>query len=194
MLSIADGTDESLCPDRCGNPLSWTADEQWLLTERGGSIRAIHIGSKRFVDILSKPAARLWQSRLSPNGKTLAFLIGPGGLAIAPFARDKVIPESAWVGVTSGLRDDKPQWSADSRTLYFVSEQDGFRCVWGRRIDTKANEPVGDTFAVYHSHRARRSAKDIPMSAFSLWRARNDLFFIQLEQSGNLWMMERAGQ
>jgi hypothetical protein len=32
------------------------------------------------------------------------------------------------------------------------------------------------------------------MSAFSLWRARNDLFFIQLEQSGNLWMMERAGQ
>ena len=111
---------------------------------------------------------------------------------LAKFATDKPIPRQAWITVTSGGNDDKPRWSPDSRTLYFMSERDGFRCVWGQRIDPASLTLVGQAFPVYHSHRARRSMKNIPLSAFSMWIAGNELFFIQAEQTGNIWLMEPA--
>ena len=44
--------------------------------------------------------------------------------------------------------DDKPRWSPDGRTLYFVSNRDGHPEVWGRHFDSLTGRPVGELFRV----------------------------------------------
>ena len=110
---------------------------------------------------------------------------------MARFGFDKPIPSEAWVGITSGGNDDKPRWSADG-TLYLVSDRDGFRCIWGQRIDPRSLTLTGQVFPAYHSHRARRSMKDLPFNVFSLSVSAGQLFFIQPEHTGNIWLIEPA--
>jgi hypothetical protein len=178
--------------------VSWSRNGDWILTERGSSIRVIHVPTKKFSDVLEKSPLQLWQPRLSPDERAVAFVMRSSDLestlAIARFAFDRPVPSSEWVTVSSGGNDDKPRWSADGRTLYFISERDGFRCIWGRRVDSQALKPVGDAFAVHHFHRARRSIKDLPLNAFSTWIAGHELFFIQAEQTANLWLMEPSAR
>ena len=54
-----------------------------------------------------------------------------------------------------------PAWSPDGRFLYFISERDGFRCVWARPLDAATKRPIGDAFAVRHFHAARFSLKQV---------------------------------
>jgi WD40 repeat protein len=44
--------------------------------------------------------------------------------------------------------DDKPRWSPDGRTIYFLSGRGGFFNVWGIHFDPDAGEPVGQPFQV----------------------------------------------
>src|SRR4051812_48232467 len=85
-------------------------------------------------------------------------------IEVAPFHGSEVVPTESWKDVTPSTGEDKPRWAADGRIVYYTSEQDGFRCVWGRRFDLDAGTPVGEPFAVYHSYRARRSMKDMPLA------------------------------
>ena len=56
---------------------------------------------------------------------------------------------------TSDARADSPQWSPDSRYIYFLSDVDGWICVWRREIDPGSGKPVGDKQEVisFHDHR-----------------------------------------
>jgi hypothetical protein len=44
---------------------------------------------------------------------------------------------------------DKPRWSPDGRTIYFVSNRNSaFFGVWGRRFDPDSGRAIGDEFRV----------------------------------------------
>jgi Tol biopolymer transport system component len=76
--------------------------------------------------------------RMSPNGRWLVFLgakggVGPGG---ADNATLYVVAVSGgpWIPITDGNSwDDKPRWSPDGKTIYFISARSGFLNVWGNR-------------------------------------------------------------
>jgi hypothetical protein len=54
-----------------------------------------------------------------------------------------------WTPITEGKYwDDKPRWSPDGRTLYFISSRAGFFNVWGIRFDPDKGQPVGEPFRV----------------------------------------------
>ena len=194
LLTIATGQDESLCADQCGNPVSWSPDGQWVLAERGDSIRAIHVPSKRFSDILQRLPLRLWQASVNPRTKGTCILDSSvrrrGEYRAGTLRRGQASVSGAVGDVGVCGNEDKVRWSADGRTLYFVSDRDGFRCVWGQRITSEPLKAAGDAFAVFHSHRARRSMKDLRLPMFSMWVIGNGLFFVQAEKTGNIWMME----
>jgi hypothetical protein len=49
----------------------------------------------------------------------------------------------------------EPCWSADSNLLYYLSERDGWGCVWARRLDQVTGRLVGESYPVLHAHTAR---------------------------------------
>src|SRR5262249_42500984 len=65
------------------------------------------------------------------------------------------VPQTAWVAVTGGdALERDPAWSPDGQFIYFLSERDGFRCVWTRRLDPPAARPATEARRVARSARA----------------------------------------
>ena len=54
-----------------------------------------------------------------------------------------------WTRFSEGAHwDDKPRWSPDGNTIYFVSGRSGFFNVWGIRFDATNGKSVGEPFRV----------------------------------------------
>jgi len=53
--------------------------------------------------------------------------------------------------------EEEHAWSPKGDAIYFVSERDGTRCFWMRKLDPATKRPVGDIMPVLHLHGARRS-------------------------------------
>ena len=88
-----------------------------------------------------------------------------------------------------------PAWSPDGRFLYFVSERDGFSCVWARQLNPVTKQPIGDAFAVRHFHSARFSLRHVGSRGFltGLTAVDGALLFAMGELKGNIWL-ERDGR
>ena len=73
--------------------------------------------------------------------------------------------------------------------IYNISERDGFRCVWAQRVNPVTKRPLGDPFAVFHSHNARLSlgtGTDVTFSDVGP----DKIVFNMSERTGNIWMAE----
>src|SRR5262249_16266867 len=109
---------------------------------------------------------------------------------IAPVRGDAVPGEAEWLPVTDGSGLDRNAvWSPDGSLLYFLSERDGFRCIWAQRLDHGAKRPVGAPFAVHHFHQARHSLMPAQeVSRIGLSVVRNKIIFSMAETRGNIWL------
>lgn len=78
--------------------------------------------------------------------------------------------------------------SPDGNLLYFVSDRDGFRCIWAqRRAQTK--RPIDRPFAVYHFHQtSRRLSHNVGRIGVAV--ARDKIVLALEELRGNVWMLE----
>lgn len=99
-------------------------------------------------------------ARFSPDGAWIAFQLnrGPDGrqIFLAPLRPNASTPEPDWIPVTApGNIDQEPWWSPGGRVLYFLSNRDGFRCVWAQKISPQSHQPEGEAFAVAHFHEVR---------------------------------------
>ncbi|MCG6950624.1 MAG: hypothetical protein LJE93_17050, partial [Acidobacteria bacterium] len=47
-----------------------------------------------------------------------------------------------------------PHWSRDDRFLYYLSDRDGFNCIWAQPLEAQSKRPTGNAFAVVHAHRS----------------------------------------
>jgi hypothetical protein len=79
--------------------------------------------------------------------------------------------------------------------LYFLSERDGFRCIWAQRLHSSTKQPLGPLLPVYHFHSPRRSLLNVGDSGVvGLGVARDKLVFTLGERTGNIWMATMEGQ
>jgi hypothetical protein len=113
---------------------------------------------------------------------------------IAPL-RTIPVPRADWIPIT----DDKglnrnAVWAANGQRVYFLSDHDGFRCIWARNLEAATKRPVGDAFAVYHAHSARVALTSIAVGQISLSATKDQVFYSQPELSGNVWMVETAAE
>jgi hypothetical protein len=95
--------------------------------------------------------------------------------------------------VTDGSKLERdPAWSADGRFLYYLSERDGFRCIWARPLDPSTKRPSGEAFAVRHFHSARFSLRHVGSQGFltGLSAGEGALVFSMGELKGNVWLEE----
>jgi tricorn protease-like protein len=108
----------------------------------------------RMRELVRDRYSNLWTPRISPDGKWICFLkqtpteTASSVLYVANSAGGSVIRVSA-----EGAWADKPRWSPDGKTLYFIYNRDFnrdsyFINVWGIHFDPVEGKPLGDPFRV----------------------------------------------
>ena len=96
--------------------------------------------------IAYKQGYSLWQENFSGDGRWIVFEATIG----QPNEGESVIYAVAagggpWIRITDGKQwDDKPRWSPDGKTIYFLSDRKGFFNVWGIHFDPTKGMPQGE--------------------------------------------------
>ena len=132
------------------------------------------------------------RKRFSPDQRWISFIAVNG--TDAGVSRVYIMPASGgpWLAITDGSTyDDKPHWSPDGRTLYFVSHRDGILNVWGRRFDTSEGTPVGPIFRVT-SFDGPRQMISTQLSQMQIALTTNRLFLPITETQSDLWILENV--
>jgi Tol biopolymer transport system component/DNA-binding winged helix-turn-helix (wHTH) protein len=145
--------------------------------------------------LISDPAYNIWQPHFSPNGRWIVFEATrpvtdgvESTLYVMPSAGGQ------WTRITDGKQwDDKPRWSPDGRTIYFLSRRGGFFNVWGIHFDSEKGRPAGEPFRVSAFERPRLMVPQmIPPVALSI--TKNRLLLTMSKVSGGIWVLDNVDQ
>lgn len=175
----------------------WSPDGEWLL---GGDTHEIlvfpspsapHVGVAAR-KVASDPAYQIYQPHMSPDGQWIVF--NAGERSARPESALYAVSSSGgpWTRITDGKHwDDKPRWSPDGRTIYFVSGPGGIFNVWGIHFDPAAGKPVGQAFQVTKFESPRLM---IPrwINPVGLSFTQDKLVLTMAEESGSIWVLDNV--
>ncbi|NUN02414.1 MAG: PD40 domain-containing protein [Bryobacteraceae bacterium] len=188
------GSVSQLCSN-CGEPRSWLPDGRSLLYQwvspSGTSLIAILDMSGRVTPLVQSSESALFSPSISHDGKWVTLVVrrppDDHRVAIIPLRDGSAAPQREWIFVTEpGAWVNKPRWSPEADALYYVSDRDGFVCVWMCRLDPKTKTPVEQPRVIAHFHNARASLGSV--FGLELSVAKNKLVFNLGESSGNIWL------
>ena len=188
------GIPRKVC-EGCGFPRAWTLDGSGILVEdRYAAL--LDLGSGKTTEVVRHPDHFVYAPSLSPDNRWIAFHLrnqeGTRQIYVAAFQKGRAASEADWIPVTDGSTMDRNAcWSHDGNLLYFLSERDGFRCVWAQRLSAASRHPVGSAFPVQHFHRKQHSMmKDENPGLVGLSATKDSLIFSLRGVTGNIWMIE----
>jgi dipeptidyl aminopeptidase/acylaminoacyl peptidase len=188
-----------------GVPYDWSADDQWVLASKWDKTfhpevweipvaRTVHAANSAR-SIVSHPNYQLYQAHFSPDGQWFLFQ----AVDLQPASLESVIyvtPHAGglWVRITENNHwSDKPRWSPDGRTIYYVTDQNGLFNVWGTPFDPTAGRLSGKPFQLTAFNTpGLMFPSSIELADISIT---NDKLAITLEQaSGSIWMLDNVDQ
>lgn len=186
VVPSAGGTPEMVCRG-CGEATDWSPDGKRIIGNTAdGQSWIVDLVSGRKRDLL---ATRRWiaTDSFSPDGRWFSFIeISSTALrSYVALTSEQPVPESAWIPVMDG---EAWAWSPDGNLLYVTSWRDGHLCIWARHLDPATKRPVGEPFAVFHSHSTRLSLSNQIEHVVAV--GKNKLIFSMGERTGNIWMAE----
>ena len=179
----------------------WSRDGKWLVvrqaTPQANEIWLLPLASVPHAEteakkIVSDSTHLLFQAHSSPNGRWIVF----EAVANSPNPESTLytVPMSGgrWTRITDSKHwDDKPRWSPDGRTIYFLSGRGGFFNVWGIHFDPEAGKPVGQPFQVSKFESPRLMVpRWIPTVGLSL--TQDKLVMTMAEESGSIWVLDNV--
>jgi eukaryotic-like serine/threonine-protein kinase len=207
LIPAKGGLLKKLC-DGCGQPCGWSQDNKLLLTNtqytntqyRGNQfvIGLINLATGKAGPYLQSSQLLLFNATLTHDGRWISFnaydsQASPPRLEVlvAPFQLDTPSKETDWIEVVSDPHyNDKPRWSPDGKRIYFVSDRDGFACLWSQPVEPETKRPVGPPLALYHIHQVRRSILNVGWALMNIALAPDKIVLNLGEMTGNIWMTQ----
>jgi eukaryotic-like serine/threonine-protein kinase len=198
-VNTAGGAPRKICAD-CGLPTDWSYDGRRLLFEPGARVPGIgmlDVSTGSAEEIAVHATYKLRGAKFSPDGGWVAFhaetVPDKRRIFVARLQGNTLGGESQWIPVTAGTDIDiEPAWSPDGNLLYFISERDGFRCIWAQRLHPITKTPVDPPFAVQHFHTGARTLLTnfrANPSQIGLSVSTQGLVYGLEELHGNIWTM-----
>ncbi len=198
-------TDPIFLCDQCGVPTDVSFDGKVILLESAVDQAPMLMEWRNRKSLplfdIKESQGYTYASAFSHDGKWVSYHIDEGNHDVRTIFAIPIRPNSAQlraedrIPITDGSSMDRESiWSANDDTIFFLSDRDGFRCIWGQRLDVSTKRPVGKAYAVHHFHRISRSLSNVPgtVATVGLSARANELFFSLGEVIGNVWMQRDA--
>jgi len=143
---------------------------------------------------VSDRSLNLWQGHISPDGRWLSFVyvdaqIGVSAIAVAP---SEGADASRWIRLSTEMLVDKPRWSHDGRSLYFL----------GRRAQSYMHlyrigfDPAAGRFAGAPEQLSNFSRPDLEISPevgnCEMSVTASQVFLTMRSASGSIWMLDNV--
>ena len=194
------GAAERFC-ERCGTVTGASADGSRVTYEplENEDLTIFDVAARKSGKLALRPGRDtiLSGGQFSRDGQWVAFhslsnLRTTAQIWIAP-VQETAVSQSDWIPVTDGNALERdPCWAPAGGVIYFVSERDGFGCVWARRLDPATKRPSGSPFAVRHFHSSRQSLRRVGAASrlTGLSVGGNRMVFALSDLTGNIWLSE----
>jgi Tol biopolymer transport system component len=195
FASVEGGPPKRLCIG-CSLPTSWFDSNQAILYREGSpsSINMIDPQTGKHRLVLKHDGVSLSEPSWSPKTEYLLFTRqneGDGNKQIfaVRFPKSTASVEGKWIPITEASKSsDRPRWSGDGKSIFYVSTRDGFSCLWGQTFNPEAGETSGPPFAVMHYHNRRNSIDVVAPRSFNLSAAGDSIYFNLGESSSSIWI------
>lgn len=195
-----------ICED--GQVLGFFSDSKEALI-RYGANRLVrqNLSTGAQTELLSVASGGVLDARLSPDDRWLVFVFAPPDRPIetyiAPVGSASAPPET-WLRIQTEcsydnclglisrnlhtMRPFSPVWDIEGDLLYYISNRDGYHCIWAQRLEPKTKQPQGAPYALHHIHRTEASAMSYGGGRrMFLAGARDKLIMPVWTITGNLW-------
>jgi Tol biopolymer transport system component len=202
VLPVVGGSPRKVCDD-C-QIYGWLRSNDAVIALRRAtdSVVSVDLQSLAEVTILAAPGpgvprtpdtrrpvgGRISRPDVSPDERFISF-VTDGQAWVAPFSSSSLISRDDWQPIHKFTRngDRTCGWSPDGRLVYFLLENDGFRCLYAMPIDPRTGRAIGEATAVAHFHRASR---EWGSTGYTTAVVKGLFVFNQVESSGNVWMLK----
>jgi eukaryotic-like serine/threonine-protein kinase len=186
----------------CSNPTGWFNDDRAVLYQDGlpSKIKMANLVTGAAKTVLEASGLSLNEATWSPETQYLLFTASRGGNAKQIFAvsfpKSAQSPVGAWIPITSESEfSDRPQWSSDGKTVFYLSSRDGFSCIWGQHFDLESGKVSSPPFAMMHFHNPRFSPNVVVYRNFNLSVAGDSVYLNVGEINTSVWtgVLNRPG-
>ena len=179
----------------------WSLDNKRLLVNMSyqdvGSVDLLS-GSKKL--FFNRPGFELFQVKFSPDYQFVAVLgcqendpaVRGCQIFLAPLDGGVPVSADSWITFSHPSQwDDKPRWSPSGKLIYFISDRDGYFCLWAQSFSSSTKRLTGAPFPIYHFHNARLSIANVGPSMMEMGIAKDKIVMGLGELTGNIWSLKR---
>jgi Tol biopolymer transport system component len=186
VIDVAGGVPRPLC-ERCA-VYAFLADSQRVLAtwDNARSLGTIDVRDGSRVE-LARDDGGLDRPHASPDERWLAFRHRKElAVYVTRLTPGRAAAREQWYRVDQPTTTGRPAgWSLDSTTLYTLLDTDGFRCIWGQRIDP-VRGAEGGVFPVRHLHVQMDNG---PSTSFSNPVTPDGFVYERVSRTGDLWRL-----
>ena len=128
--------------------------------------------------------------QFGPDGRWMTFNVR-GHVYLAPVDSQAASAKDQWTSIVSFAGFGRTAGlSPDGSLLYLLLETDGFRCLYGLRLDPKTGQPRDSPFVIAHFHDAARRWGSTGLGSAAV----KGLFVADLlETTSNIWVASFGG-
>ena len=185
VVETARGVPSQVC-DQCV-AAGFLSDARQLLVSHEGKIALHDVVAGTARDVVTVAQGLLNRPHVSPDERWIAFRHDNKSF-VAPFTPGRSPERGAWMGIEDPTGMGRPAgWALDSRTIYLLLDTDGFRCLWGQRLDP-AGQLEGTPAPVRHFHGSDWAALS---TSFGNTITADGFLYSTIRRRGNIWSLMR---
>jgi serine/threonine protein kinase len=197
VVSTRGGAPVRLC-ESCGDPTGWSHTGRSILVTSGQPSHIMVLdrdtGESK---TMFQGASDLAEAQFSPDDRFAVFretLDESRSRLVLGRVPKEPVQGGSWKALTDATAwNDKPHWSADGHSIYFVSNRDGFPCLWSVAFDLGGDGRLGIPHVLRHFHAHSFTLGEVSRTAFNFAIGGEKMVLNPAGLRGNIWMGQITG-